>query len=139
MFVTFYNVVNLSKYVINYCKDQKVSITNLKLMKLLYLISVDYYDLFDTYLFPLEYIDFISWKILGPYIPAVYNHYKYYVSLELPRQRDYVEVMKNDEQDILNNLLDNYIDCSMYKLVQLSKQKKFLDVREEESESSFFS
>ena len=94
---------------------------------------------FAPYLFPKEYIDFKSWKILGPYIPAVYNHYKYYTALELPRQRDYVEVMKNDEQDILNNLLDNYIDCSLYRLVQLSKQKKFSDLREEESESSFFS
>lgn len=139
IFIKYHNVINLSKYIINYCKELKASITNLKLIKILYLVNVDYYELFDEYLFPKEYIDFKSWKILGPYIPAVWNHYKYYTSNELPRQRDYIEVVRDDDAEILNTLLDNYIDCSTYRLVQLSKRKHFYDEVVDEEYSAYFS
>ena len=92
--VKYHNVVNFSKYVINYCHNKKVNITNLALIKILYLIAVDYYNMFTVYLFPIDFINFDG-KILGPQIETVWVQYCFYTAHPLPYQHDYVEVVKD--------------------------------------------
>ena len=138
MRIKYLNIINLSKYIINYCLDHNVNIINLGLIKILYLIAVDYYNLFKIYLFPKEFINFQIWKILGPTIPVVWSEYCLYTANSLRYQKDYKNTILEEDKEMINTLLDCYIYKSVYTLVQLSKEKIFEDA-EERQKNFYFS
>ena len=62
---------NVAIYIINWCLDHNVPITNLKLQKLLYFVQGEYSRAKGTRLIG---DDFYAWQ-LGPVVPKVYAEY----------------------------------------------------------------
>lgn len=67
-----YNALDIAKYIICYAYEKGVTITNLKLQKLLYYAQAWYLVNFGTALFD-DKIE--AWQF-GPVVPSVYNEFK---------------------------------------------------------------
>ena len=67
-----YNVLDVADYVIKYCNNHNMPISNLKLQKILYFVQAAFLSIQGFPCFP---DDFVAWNY-GPVIPAVYYKYK---------------------------------------------------------------
>ena len=139
-----YNVLDVSRYIIETLKERSVHISNLKLQKLLYYTQGLYVTgtnmevaLFDE--------DFEAWDY-GPAIPIVYREFKYNGSSSITdtsiMKYDYNDghfsfislpfncnIIDADDQIFINKILDIYGTLSANQLVQLThKEKPWLDV-----------
>lgn len=118
-----YNVLDISKYVINYSHDIGASITNLKLQKILYYIQAAFLVNKQEKCFA-EPI--VAWEF-GPVSVETYNQYKCYGREEIPRQEPREEVefdeekfvivskkvdidsqLKNNDKKIIKKVVDSY-------------------------------
>lgn len=81
-----YKVMDVARYVINYCNKKKYEISNLKLQKLLYFIQADY--LSDREGFPCFDEEIQAWNF-GPVVPEVYHEFKAYGSGQIPSVESY--------------------------------------------------
>lgn len=80
-----YNALYISQYIINYCNDKEIDISNLKLQKLLYFIQAKFlYEKGE----PCFVEKIQAWKY-GPVVPEVYHEYKNYGSMIIDKI-DYV-------------------------------------------------
>lgn len=91
----------IAKYIINYCCDENISVSNLKLQKLLYFAWIRYYketqkELFDN--------DICAWQ-LGPVVPDVYSEYCAFGGK--PIRRKYEDV---DLPDEIKHILDKFLE-----------------------------
>ena len=86
-----YTALNIARYIVNYANKKNMSISNLKLQKILYYVQGKFLAndrmLFDD--------DIVNWKY-GPVIVDVYNNFRIYGSEEIPPQKYYYEVEKID-------------------------------------------
>ncbi len=69
-----YKALDIAKYIVQKCIDEKDPISNLQLQKILYFIQVYYLRNKNT---PLFNDDFEAWQF-GPVIPKVYTQYSMY-------------------------------------------------------------
>ena len=76
-----YDVLDIARFVINYCNDREYDISNLRLQKLLYFIQAYYLGLKNK--MPLFKEDFEAWDF-GPVIPCVYQEYKAFGGSNIP-------------------------------------------------------
>lgn len=107
----WYDALQIARYIITKCSLAEKPVSNLKLQKMLYFLWVDFYKETGRKLF-LD--DICAWQ-LGPVVPEVYYAYCSYAGRPIYTQ--YVsEIIDNDEK-ILDNLLDKYIDVSANELV----------------------
>lgn len=109
---------DIAMFVINWCKDKNIKITNLKLQKLLYFIQGENVRYKGTRLIR---DDFYAWQ-LGPVVPSVYYEFAIYSSFELPRQIEQ-EVISHEEQAIIGKILDDYATISAWDLVDMSHEQ----------------
>ena len=86
---------DVAVYIINWCHQNKIPITNLKLQKLLYYVQGEFSRYRKRRLIA---DDFYAWQ-LGPVIPEVYTEYS---------------------MDIINLALEKYAHESTWNLVELS-------------------
>lgn len=82
-----YNVMDIARFVVNYCNKKGYEISNLKLQKLLYFIQADY--LSDDRSMPCFNEEIQAWNF-GPVIPEVYHEFKMYGSGNIPTIDSYL-------------------------------------------------
>lgn len=128
-----YNVMDVARYVINYCNKNKYEISNLKLQKLLYFIQADY--LSDREGFPCFREEIQAWNF-GPVVPEVYYEFKSYGGGYIPyidtylyidyknigfhrRKFDETVICEEDRKHI-NNIIDGLSPYSTTTLLKLT-------------------
>ena len=133
-----YRVLDVSRFIINYCYDKDYNLSNLKLQKILYFIQAYYVSKTDNkepcFSERIEAWDF------GPVVPLVYREYKQFGSTNIPKISCYVEfdeddiweskvVQYNDEiinkfdKDIISILVDEFSKYSTTKLVSITHRQ----------------
>ena len=112
-----YQANTIAKYIINYCNEKGIPISNLKLQKLLYFAWVEYYKKTRQELF---HDDICAWQ-LGPVIPDVYFEYCAFGGKTINRMYG-VDLEKPDKSTI-DSFLNNYTQLSASALVDKSHAK----------------
>ena len=122
-----YDVLNVARFVINYCNDMKYDISNLRLQKLLYFIQAYYIGVKNKSALFNE--DFEAWDF-GPVVPCVYHEYKSFGGNDIPKINKYFEgmtIIKYDEKMILktdrNNIshvIDMFKNDSTSRIVSIT-------------------
>lgn len=123
-----YNVLDIARYVINYCNNNNKHISNLKLQKILYFIQAGFYMNKGSECFE-EEIE--AWKY-GPVIPEVYHEFKQYGSTSIPYISEYLDfsegifnckkvtydddIIDDSDKVLINQLID---ECNKYTASQL--------------------
>lgn len=110
-----YSAHDVAVYIINWCNEHRISISNLKLQKLLYFVQGEAsarspHRLIDD--------DFYAWQ-LGPVVPNVYSDYAMYSSSHIPRQIVKREIAEG-EKSIVDMALVKYANYSPWALVEKS-------------------
>ena len=77
-----FQVMDVAKYIINYCTEQGKPVSNLKLQKMLYYLWIDYYKNTSEYLFD---EDICAWPF-GPVVPSVYFEYCSYAGAPITKK-----------------------------------------------------
>ena len=113
-----YSANQIANYVINYCYDNGIFITNLHLQKLLYFIQGEYCRKNHNRLIA---DDFYAWK-LGPVVPEVYSKYAICSSSIIPKQKD-EETINVETMHLIQNVLQKYAQLSVWDLVEISHQQ----------------
>ena len=114
-----YRALEVAQYIIRRCNQQKKSISNLKLQKILYFVQAEFLVTTGNRCFSDE---IEAWDF-GPVVPEVYHHYKAYGSANIPVFRmnsDLDAEISKSDQIIMNGIID---ECSKYSasaLVQLT-------------------
>lgn len=85
-------VLDICRYVINYCNDRGYSISNLKLQKLLYFIQA--YFLISDDAQPCFKEEIQAWAF-GPVVPEAYHEYKIYGYSSIPKINYYYQLNDN--------------------------------------------
>lgn len=106
-----YSAMEVARYIITRCSKKGRAISNLKLQKMLYFLWVDYYKKTSRKLF---FDDICAWQ-LGPVVPEVYYEYCSYGGR--PISAEYASEIKKNDQWILDDLIDDYIDVPASVLV----------------------
>lgn len=76
-----YDVIDIAKYVILFCKQHGFSISNLKLQKLLYFVQAQFLVTLGK---PAFHEDIEAWDF-GPVVPVLYQYFKIWGNAEIPR------------------------------------------------------
>lgn len=122
----------IAKCVINYvnkirynpkdcCCTNFSGITNLQLIKILYLLDIDYLDTYGIDLFPRWLVDTSSWEILGPYIPIIYNEYCLRTAHPIYNVDFDESVFKDLDKDFIYNRVKEYAFLSLEQLIEETK------------------
>lgn len=109
---------NVAIYIINWCLDHNVPITNLKLQKLLYFVQGEYSRVKGIRLIA---DDFYAWQ-LGPVVPNVYAEYSIFSSSTLPSQKQSISFDQED-RCVIDAILQKYARYTTWNLVELSHQQ----------------
>ncbi len=112
-----YQAMDVAKYIISYCNNEGMPVSNLKLQKMLYYAWVDYYKNCRRYLFR---EDICAWH-LGPVVPDVY----YVMSLfgGRPIDRSFNSDISERDIGILNGIIDKYNRYSASALVDMTHRR----------------
>ena len=110
-----YSAHDVAVYIINWCNEHRISISNLKLQKLLYFVQGEAsarspHRLIDD--------DFYAWQ-LGPVVPHVYSDYAMYSSSQIPKQIVRREI-SDGEKSIIDMALVKYASYTPWALVEKS-------------------
>ncbi len=102
------SAIEISKYVIQYCKKKNYGISNLKLQKILYFIQADFLVTLGRPCFPEK---IYAWDF-GPVVPEVYREYKRFGASEIPGMVFTSDIdFDKKEIKIINDMID---DCAVY-------------------------
>ena len=107
----WYDALDVAKYIITQCSAAGKPVSNLKLQKMLYFLWVDFYKRTQRALF---FDDICAWQ-LGPVIPDVYYQYCSYAGR--PIFASYSSEIREDDEKILDDLIECYIDTPASVLV----------------------
>lgn len=122
-----YDAIDVANYIVNYCIDESMPVSNLKLQKLLYYVQAA--SLVETG--RRMFADEISaWKY-GPVVENVYHSFKLYVDKEIVdkvtekysfldfEQEDYdpMEMILETDQPIIQRVTKSYKNYSALKMV----------------------
>lgn len=113
-----YSAHNVATYIINWCLEHDIQITNLKLQKLLYFVQGEYSKAKRTRLIS---DDFYAWQ-LGPVVPEVYSEYSIFSSSTLPPQKQAVGFI-DDDSSVIDTILQKYAYEDTWNLVEMSHQQ----------------
>ena len=96
-----YNVLDVSRYIINYCNDNDSGISNLKLQKILYFVQAFFLISTPEQCFK-EKIE--AWEF-GPVVPVAYREYKQFGGCNIPKINSYIEM---DFENMWNSKIKKY-------------------------------
>jgi len=113
----WYSALDVARYVITVCSEAGKPIGNLKLQKMLYFLWVDFYRKTGRFL----YLDDICAWQLGPVVPEVYYQYCSYGGRPIYAQ--YVSAIESADEDILNAIINQYIDVPAHELVDRTHEQ----------------
>lgn len=100
-----YDVLDISRYVINYCNEKKQEITNLRLQKILYFIQASF--LREKGLSEPCFRENIEAWSFGPVVREVYFEFRPYGNSPIPCIDEYLVF---DRNKILNSVFKKYSD-----------------------------
>lgn len=138
-----YDVLDVCRYLINYSNDKDYGVSNLKLQKLLYFVQA-FFLINEKTSCPC-FSDAIEAWDFGPVVPKAYKEYKQYGSSDIPKINSYIQyvdhnpwdferipynnVIKVDDQKLMNAVVDKFAEYSATDLVTLThKQSPWKDV-----------
>ena len=131
-----YNVLDVSRYIINYSNKKDYGISNLKLQKVLYFVQA--YFLIQTK-HPCFKEKIEAWDF-GPVVPVAYSEYKQYGSTDIPTTKSFF-IIDNDniwnskrvefediaisdyDKSLINKVVDKFADYSATDMVQLTQHQ----------------
>ena len=132
-----YKVLDVSRYIINFCNREEYLISNLKLQKLLYFVQAYYLGLSEEQK-PCFEEDFEAWAF-GPVVPEVYQEYRKYGSGNIPEIIEYIEygdnffdvkkvkyrenIIDDKDKEQINSVIDMFADYSATRLVEISHRQ----------------
>ena len=82
-----YPVLEVARYIVNYCNDKNYSISNLKLQKLLYFVQA-YFLIASPNKEPCFGEAMEAWDF-GPVVPVVYSEFKRFGGTNIPKISNY--------------------------------------------------
>ena len=100
-----YAVMDIARYVINYCNKKEYDVTNLRLQKLLYFIQANFL-VSKGINFPCFEEEIEAWSF-GPVIPEVYHEFKGCGNSQIPPIESYLVI---DKKNFLNSIFRRYKD-----------------------------
>ena len=139
-----YNVLDICRFIINYCDEQNYSMSNLKLQKILYFIQA-YFLTYTSSKEPCFQEKIEAWTF-GPVVPVAYHEYKQFGNTDIPKITHYVKYDDNNiwkskiieynddmiseyDKKIISNLVDEFAKYSTTSLVNITHQQSpWLDV-----------
>lgn len=130
-----YNALNISRYIINYCNDHDIEISNLKLQNLLYFVQAAF---LMEYNMPAFSQDIIAWQY-GVLIEDVNQEYRRFGSMGIPKNEHYLdfslntinfEEIKFDEniiidehKEIINAVLYVMVNKNVFKIIDIIQSR----------------
>lgn len=128
-----YNVLDVSRYVIEYSNEKGYGISNLKLQKILYFIQAYFLINKEEPCF-LEKIE--AWDF-GPVVPKAYREYKQYGSSNIPTMKSFIDfddeniwrterrlyednMISKEDKLLINAVIDRFAQFSATDLVTLT-------------------
>lgn len=135
------DILDVSRYIVNYSNEKKYSISNLKLQKLLYYVQA--YFLYKKKE-PCYKAKIEAWKF-GPVVPEAYEEFKKYGASEIPKINNYYEITENNNEIVvecigyktdinqedekrIKEVVDDFSSYSAAKIIRLShNQKPWID------------
>ena len=113
-----YQVIDVAKYIILYCKRNGYAISNLKLQKLLYFVQAQFLVQLNIRAFDsrIEAWDF------GPVVPAAYQYFKIWGNSEIPAvvaEGAESRIFFKD-QEIMDEILEQCAPVSASRLVEIT-------------------
>ncbi len=127
-----YDVLDLSRYIINSLNERGYNITNLRLQKILCYLYKEYLDITGKYLFK---ENIITDKKYGPIIPSVYNNFRIYGRGRIPSISYYSEIkfqntlprigMKRFDDNFLDDGDKKWIDKVIKKISSRKVNKRY--------------
>ncbi|MBC2328838.1 Panacea domain-containing protein [Listeria swaminathanii] len=135
---------SVAGYIIDYCREKKYELNNLKLQKLLYYAQAKFLVAKNRSLFQ-ETIE--KWK-LGPVVPEVYHIYKSYGAKNIISPEKRLEIIfdkkgefkfKNiileeispEDKQVLNMVIDKYAPFNPFELVNMTHEHEIWKKDEE--------
>lgn len=131
-----YNVLDVSRYVINYCNKNNYWVSNLKLQKILYFVQA----LFITTKGVECFIEEIEAWDFGPVIPEVYKECRKYGGNNIPPITEYTDISKGvwnaviksfnwdsicqNDRKLINQMIDVCNEFSSSELVDITLNQK---------------
>ena len=123
-----YDVLEVSKYIINYSNEKQYGISNLKLQKILYLVQA-YFLIKKEHHTPCFDDQIEAWDF-GPVVPKAYRVYKKYGSSDISVAEPQVTVLfgenkeiTNEDKELINSVVDAYRNYSATDLVKLTHEQ----------------
>lgn len=130
-----YNVLDVSRFIINYCNEKDYILSNLKLQKILYFIQAYYLSKTEKKQ-PCFKERIEAWSF-GPVVPVAYHEYKRFGSTNIPNVTTYIELdeqnfweskvvkytddaLEDDDKELIRELVDNFSKISTTRLVQIT-------------------
>lgn len=128
-----YNVLDIARYIINYSRDKKHPVSNLKLQKLLYYVQANFLVKKNK---PCFAEDIIHWDY-GPIVREVYDEFKGFGREELPYQKTYGtiefdttienikyydkefddKIINEEDKNLINQVITSYFRYSPFEMV----------------------
>jgi len=113
--------LDVAKYIIWYCKENNLSISNLKLQKILYFIQAMFLVKNQEPCFG-EYIE--AWDF-GPVVPEIYHEFKMFGSSEIPLvYSDAENKIVNKDKVMMDSLIDECAQRTASELVEITHNQR---------------
>ena len=121
-----YDALEVSQYIINYCREKKYCMSNLKLQKVLYYVQAEFLVVTNKPCFK----DKIEAWMFGPVVKSVYRNYRVYaggnIAVGNSKQRHHI---KNRDMELIQGIVDECDQYSNSSLMQIIfKQSPYRDV-----------
>lgn len=133
-----YNVLDISRYIINYSNEKDYGISNLKLQKILYFVQA--YFLINTKDKTPCFTERIEAWDFGPVVPVAYHEYKQYGSGDIPVITSFIDFNNDDiwktkrisyeddmisdnDKQMISDVLDIFSEYSATDLVTLTHKQ----------------
>lgn len=114
------DTIKMANLVLDYCNNNKIDITNLKLLKLLYFINIEY--LIKTNGKPIFKEEFLAWRH-GPILLSVYDYFKY--GIIYPNKNEVEKIKLSFNQQVLSTVdevLKKLAKVEAWELVEKSHE-----------------
>lgn len=128
-----YSVLDIARYIINYCNDKKMSITHLKLQKILYFVQANF--LINGHDEGCFKEDIEAWDF-GPVVREVYNEFKCYGNSNIPEIEKYIdfsngiwnaemisvnsEIIKESDKELIDDIVNQCKNFTASELVEIT-------------------
>ena len=124
--IFIYDVLEVSQYIIDYCREKKYYMSNLKLQKVLYYVQAEFLVTTNNPCFK----DKIEAWMFGPVVESVYRNYRVYaggnIAVGNSKQRHHI---KRQDMKLIQGIVDECDQYSNSSLMQIIfKQSPYRNV-----------